>query len=33
MILDGPLADLVRLGAPVVPAVVKRGAVVAGTAA
>ena len=33
VMLDGPLADLVRVGAPVVRLVIKRGAVVAGTAA
>jgi imidazolonepropionase len=32
VVLDGPIADLVRVGAPVVGAVIKRGAVVAGTA-
>ena len=33
VILDGPLTDLLRLGAPVIRLVIKRGAVVAGTAA
>ncbi|MGD9901973.1 MAG: imidazolonepropionase [Vicinamibacterales bacterium] len=32
VVLDGPIADLVRVGAPVVRAVVKRGAIVAGAA-
>jgi imidazolonepropionase len=32
VVLDGPLADLVRVGAPVVRTVLKRGAVVAGLA-
>ena len=33
VVLDGPLTDLLRLGAPVIRMVIKRGAVVAGTAA
>jgi len=32
VVVDGPIADLVRVGAPVVRAVIKRGAVVAGAA-